>query len=96
MAADPTGQDLRYCRDNALMRKGTFPVVALSPILVIEDDLDQLSALTAMLSREPYPLLTAMTGERALDVLPEISPALVVVRHKSFCGYSGDAVLVDS
>src|SRR5260221_14156074 len=47
-------------------------------ILLIDDDLDQLSILAAMLSNLPYPLETALNGQRALEMLQNEIPALVV------------------
>src|SRR5438128_1381407 len=49
------------------------------PILIVEDDVDQLSILAAMLSRDPWPLLTAMTGEHALELLRTTVPVLAIV-----------------
>ncbi|HLY28966.1 MAG TPA: response regulator [Aggregatilineales bacterium] len=47
-------------------------------ILLIDDDLDQLSILGSMLGNLPYPLETALNGQRALEMLQEEVPALVI------------------
>jgi DNA-binding NtrC family response regulator len=52
---------------------------ATAPILIVEDDVDQLSVLAGMLSREPWPLITAITGEHALELLRTTIPALAIV-----------------
>lgn len=49
------------------------------PIFIIEDDVDQLSILAGMLGDEPIPLITAITGSRALEILRTAIPVLVIV-----------------
>jgi len=47
-------------------------------ILLIDDDLDQLSILAAMLSNLHNTLETALNGQRALEMLRNEVPALVI------------------
>ncbi len=47
-------------------------------ILLIDDDIDQLSILAAMLGSLPNPLETALNGQRALEMLQSEVPALVI------------------
>ena len=54
------------------------PVDLNAPIFIIEDDVEQLSLFAAMVSELPYPLLTAVSGEHALEILRTTVPALVI------------------
>ena len=47
-------------------------------ILLVDDDVEQLSVLGGMLSNYPCNLETAMTGGRALEMLSREVPALVI------------------
>ncbi len=52
--------------------------MAQPSILIVDDDLDQLSILGAMLSNFPYNVNTALNGMRALEMLHEEVPAMVI------------------
>jgi CheY-like chemotaxis protein len=49
------------------------------PILVVEDDAGQLALFAIMLRHLPYRILTASDGQRALDILEEETPILIVL-----------------
>ena|SRR5579859_2073653 len=49
-----------------------------APILIIEDDLEQLTTLASMLDNVNCPVETALNGNRALEILREQVPALVI------------------
>jgi DNA-binding response OmpR family regulator len=48
------------------------------PILIIEDDPDQLTLLVTMLRDEAYDLITADSGRQGLELLNKMVPTLVV------------------
>jgi chemosensory pili system protein ChpA (sensor histidine kinase/response regulator) len=52
--------------------------MAQPSILIVDDDLDQLSILGAMLSNFSYNVITALNGVRALEMLHEQVPAMVI------------------
>ena len=47
-------------------------------ILIIEDDTDQLMVLASMLGNAPYPVEAALNGNRALEILSQQVPVLVI------------------
>jgi DNA-binding NtrC family response regulator len=47
-------------------------------ILLVDDDIDQLSILGAMLSKFPQNIITALSGARALEILKSDVPQLVI------------------
>jgi CheY-like chemotaxis protein len=47
-------------------------------ILIVDDDVDQVSLLAIMLSNLPYPIITAFDGRRAVEILHHAIPALVI------------------
>ncbi len=49
-----------------------------STILLVDDDVDQLSILGAMLSGLPYDIETALSGKRAVEMLERGAPLLVI------------------
>ncbi len=49
-----------------------------APILIVEDDLEQLSTLASILDNVDYPVETALNGKRALDMLAHVVPSLVI------------------
>src|SRR5258708_2788953 len=49
-----------------------------STILLVDDDVDQLSILGAMLSGLPYDIETALDGKRAVEMLEHGAPLLVI------------------
>src|SRR5579859_2646464 len=49
-----------------------------APILIIEDDIDQLTLLASMLEDGSRPVITALNGRRALEILEEQTPALII------------------
>jgi len=48
-------------------------------VLIVDDDAEQISLIASMMSNEPFSLITAMTGQRALEVLRSAKPCLAVV-----------------
>jgi CheY-like chemotaxis protein len=52
--------------------------MAQPSILIVDDDLDQLSILGAMLSNFSYNVITALNGMRALEMLRSEVPAMVI------------------
>jgi len=51
----------------------------MSPsILLVDDDLDQLTVLGAMLSSIPYALNTALNAKRALEMVQAEAPSLII------------------
>ncbi len=53
--------------------------MAALPILIVEDDAGQLALFAIMLRNLPYRILTASDGQRALDILNEETPILIVL-----------------
>ena len=52
--------------------------MALDTILLVDDDLDMLSILGAMLNKFPQNIITALSGTRALEILKSDVPALII------------------
>jgi CheY-like chemotaxis protein len=52
--------------------------IAPDTILLIDDDLDMLSILGAMLNKFPQNIITALSGTRALEILRTDVPALII------------------
>ena len=50
-----------------------------SPVLVVDDDLDIRSLVALVLSTEGYQVTTAANGVEALEALPRVQPACVVL-----------------
>jgi two-component system, OmpR family, alkaline phosphatase synthesis response regulator PhoP len=53
--------------------------MAQDTFLLVDDDVDTLSLLGGMLGNFPQTLVTALNGTRALELLNEETPALVIV-----------------
>jgi CheY-like chemotaxis protein len=52
--------------------------MAQDTILLVDDDLDMLSILGAMLNKFPQNIITALSGTRALEILRTDVPALII------------------
>jgi CheY-like chemotaxis protein len=48
-------------------------------VLIVDDKVDLLELFSASLRRLPYRVLTAQSGERALEILEEETPILIVL-----------------
>lgn len=57
-------------------------------LLIVDDESGILTALSRLLRREPYQVVTANSGEEALEMLPELRPA-VILSDQRMSGITG-------
>lgn len=95
-------QEMREVLLNALASiRGEQPVPSAvrmrDRVLVVDDDPDFVSAVTALLESEGYAVSTATSGREALKVLAEERPALVVLdimMENEWAGYAVNQALI--